>query len=105
MPPLISPTEVFFNDEIARFLAVMRMTDPDLLELCQALQVMFWCMPGDRPTSFLLSDIRNRLKTLLYQRPDFYEAVKIFRGYVGLQEAFEDYGQIRPKQLAVDVEI
>ena len=46
--------------------------------------------------------MRNILKTLLYQRPDYYDAVKTFRGYVGMQEAFEDYGQKRPKLLAVD---
>jgi len=97
MPPPIAPTEVFFNEEIARFLAVMTMTNPEFEEPCQVLRVMFYCMKGDRSTSFLLSDIKNRLKTLLYQRPDYYEAIKVFRGYVGLQEAFEDYGQRRPK--------
>ena len=95
----LAPTEVFFNDEIARFLAVMTMTNPKFEEPCQVLRVIFWCMNGDRQQSFLLSDIRNRLQTLLYQRPDYYEAVKVFRGYVGLQEAFEDYGQTRKARI------
>ena len=102
MPPMISPTEVFYNDEIARFLAVMVMTNPDFQEPCQVLRVLFCCMPGDKLQPFILSDIRNRLKTLLYQRPDYYEPVKVFRGYVGLQEAFEDYGQRRAQLLPVE---
>ena len=102
MPPPIAPSEVFANCEIARFLAVMVMTNPEFEEPCQTLRVMFWCMPGDRQTAFLLSDIKNRLQTLLYQRPDYYEAVKVFRGYVGLQSGWEDYGQRRPKLLPSD---
>ena len=102
MPPPLAPSEVFSNAEIARFLAVMTMTNPDFEEPCQALRVIFWCMNGDRLHQFVLSDIKNRLDTLLYQRPDFYEAVKVFRGYVGLREAFEDYGQRRPQLLPVD---
>lgn len=102
MPPPIAPTEVFFNDEIARFLAVMTMTQPEHKEACQVLRVLFSCMNGDARTSFLLSDIKNRLMTLLYQRPDYYEAIKVFRGYVGLREGWEDYGQRRPKLLPSD---
>lgn len=102
MPPPIARTEVFYNDEIARFLAVMVMTNPEFKEPCQVLRVLFSCMNGDKLQPFLLSDIKNRLQTLLYQRPDYYEAVKVFRGYVGLREAFEDFGQRRPKQLPSD---
>lgn len=102
MPPPLAPTEVFYNQEIARFLAVMVMLNPAFEEPCQAMRVMFHCMKGDRLQPFILSDIRNVLQTMLYQRPDFYEAIKVFRGYVGLQEAFEDYGQRRPKLLRND---
>ena len=102
MPPFIGPTEIFYNDEIARFLAIMVMTNPEFEEPCQVLRVMFYCMKGDKLRPFILSDIKNRLDTLLYQRPDYYEAVKVFRGYVGLREAFEDYGQRRPKLLPVE---
>ena len=102
MPPPIASTEVFFNDEIARFLAGMTMTQPERLEGCRALRVLFTCMEGDKYSAFLLSDMSNMLRTLLYQRPDFYEAIKVFRGYVGLQEAFEDYGQRRPQLLPVE---
>ncbi len=99
MPPFIAPTEIFYNDEIARFLAIMTMTNPEFQEPCQVLRVMFHCMKGDKLEAFILSDIKNRLQTLLYQRPDYYEAIKVFRGYVGLQEAFRDYGQRRPELL------
>ena len=102
MPAWIAPTEVFTNSEIARFLAVMVMLNPEFREPCEALPVLFNCMNGDKFKSFLLSDISNRLQTLLYQRPDFYEAVKVFRGYVGLQAAWEDYGQRRASLLPVD---
>ena len=102
MPPPIAASEVFCNAEIARFLAVMTMNNPEFEEPCQTFRVMFWCMDGDRLRQFLLSDIKNRLDTLLYQRPDYYEAVKVFRGYVGLREAFEDFGQRRPKLLPVE---
>ena len=102
MPAWIAPTEVFTNSEIARFLAVMVMLNPEFREPCEALRVLFNCMNGDKFKSFLLSDISNRLQTLLYQRPDCYEAVKVFRGYVGLQAAWEDYGQRRASLLPVD---
>ena len=102
MPPPIAPSEVFCNAEIARFLAVMVMNNPEFEQPCQSLRVMFWCMDGDRLHQFVLSDIKNRLDTLLYQRPDYYEPVKVFRGYVGLREAFEDFGQRRPKLLPVE---
>lgn len=102
MPPPIAPSEVFSNDEIARFLAVMTMTNPAFKEPCQVLRVLFSCMNGDKLEAFLLSNIRNRLQTLLYQRPDYYEAIKCFRGYVGLQQAFEDYGQRRSQLLPSD---
>lgn len=102
MPPPMTPSEVFANCEIARFLAVMVMTNPEFEEPCQTLRVMFWCMPGDRLHQFTLTDIRNRLQTLLYQRPDYYEPIKVFRGYVGLREAFEDFGQRRAKLLPSD---
>ena len=102
MPPPIAPTEVFHSREIARFLAVMVMTNPEFLEPCQVLRVLFSCMPDDRGEGYILSDIRNRLQTLLYQRPDYYEPVKVFRGYVGLREAFEDFGQRRAKLLPSD---
>ncbi len=102
MPAPMAQTEIFSNNRIARILAVTTMVQPEHLEACQALRVLFCCLEGDRYSTFLLSDMSNVLKTLLYQRPDFYEAIKIFRGYVGLQEAFEDYGQQRPKLLAVD---
>jgi len=91
MTQSIAPSEVFYNDEIARFLAVMVMVNPAFLEPCQALLVLFSCMDGDRVTSFLLSDMQIRLRTLQGQRPDYYEALKTFRGYVGLLAAWEDY--------------
>lgn len=102
MPPPLMPTQVFHSREIARFLAVMVMTNAEFQDPCQALRVLFNCMNGDIGAMYLLADIKNRLDTLLYQRPDFYEAVKVFRGYVGLREAFEDYGQRKPTLLPVD---
>lgn len=102
MPAPIAQTEVFTNGRIARFLAVMTMTQPEHLEACQVLRVMFNCMEGDKYSAFLLSDMSNMLRTLLYQRPDFYEAIKVFRGYVGLQGGWEDYGQRRPELLPLD---
>ncbi len=102
MPPPIASSQIFHNDEIARFLAVMTMTNPEFEEPCQVLRVMFYCMKGDKLRPFILSDIKNQLDTLLYQRPDYYEPVKVFRGYVGLREAFEDYGQRRPQLLPVE---
>jgi hypothetical protein len=102
MPPDVAPTQVFTNARIARFLGAMTATEPKHLEACQVLRVLFNCMEGDVYNAFLLSDMRNILKTLLYQRPDFYEAIKVFRGYVGLQEAFEDYGQRRANLLPSD---
>lgn len=80
----------------------MGKTNPEFHEACEALGLLFFCMPGDKDWSYTLSDMRNILKTLLYQRPDYEDAIKTFRGYVGMQEAFEDYGQKRAKLLPVD---
>lgn len=102
MPPPLAQSEVYHSSQIARILAVMATANPNFLEPCQLLRVIFHCMPQDRGEGFILADIRNTLKTLLYQRPDYYEAIKVFRGYVGLQEAFEDYGQRKPTLLPVD---
>ena len=98
----MAPSEIFSNADIDRILAVMVMNDASLEEPCRTLQAMFWCMPGDRLRQFSLTDIKNRLQAILYQRPDYYEVVKVFRGYLGLKEAFEDYGQQPAKLLPVD---
>ena len=79
------PRRIFNNTQIERLLAVMVMENPDFHEPCQALRVMFFCLPGDSFHVFTPENITNHLDALLYQRPDYAELVKVFCGYIGLR--------------------
>ena len=90
---LFVPSQVFYTNEIARFIGVMVLADPAFLEPCRVLRVLFHCMEGDRERSFILPDIENRLMALQTQRPDYLEAINAFRGYLGLAKDYHyNYG-------------
>ena len=80
------PIRIVNNTQIERLIAVMVMENPDFHEPCQALRVMFHCLPGDSFHVFTLENITNHLDALIYQKPDYAELVNVFCGYIGMRK-------------------